>query len=56
MTSSEIDAEIESLISKIEHYKQEILIADGAIQAFRYMQAKLDPAPPVQPMGEHLDD
>lgn len=41
-----IDTEITLLTEKIERMKQDLVLADGALQAFRYMRAQLEDSPP----------
>ena len=46
MTREDIQTEIDHLTSEIERKKYELANADGALQAFRYMLAKVgEPAP-----------
>ena len=42
MTREDIQNEIDHLLGQIEQKKFELANADGALQAFKYMLAKLD--------------
>lgn len=37
----QIEQEIQTLLEKVEKYKQEIVLSDGAIQAFRHVLSML---------------
>lgn len=49
-----IESEIAGLIQKIESLKQEIVLTDGALQAFKWMLAEFDNQPPIPAPPDHL--
>ena len=51
MTQEQILTEIKALEDKLEQQKREMILTDGALQAFRYILAsdrRQEPQPPVE--------